>query len=584
MGKGRRKRGTAGRSDRTASAASSTGRVGPAPSSGSSPTTDAWRALLSTSRLSLIAALLALNAATFSAVRSYPFADLDDPQYVSENPHVAQGLTLESVTWAFTEVHASYWIPVNWLSHMVDVELYGLHAGGHHLTNVLLHSVNAVLLFALLFLATGATGRSALVAALFAVHPLHVESVVWVTERKDVLSTLFWLLTTWAYVRYVARPGPLRYGLVCVALILGLMTKPMLVTVPFALLLVDVWPLRRIRLDAGESKTRGREGLLARLWPLVREKGLLFAIAGVWIVITLATQWEAVPALDTISLPDRLANAVVSYGAYLVKTVWPHGLALFYPYPEGIPAWKVGASALVLLAITTWTVRSAPVRPYALVGWLWFLGILLPVSGIVQAGHQAMADRFTYVPLIGIFVIAAWGGYELLRRAHAKLPAVVGAVVVVSAAIAARNQVAVWETNEGLWRHALESGHASYVAHTNLGIALQEQGDSEAAIPHYRAALEMRPDYSEARNNLAVALANRGEVDEAIRQFREAARFDPDQAAVHRNLGVLLAGRGDTAAAVQHLREALSLDPGFQEARADLNRLIPDSLTRSQNR
>jgi hypothetical protein len=508
-------------------------------------------------------------ALVYFPVRHYGFVDLDDPQYISENPHIAHGLTWPAISWAFTSVYASYWLPVIWLSHMLDVQLYGLNAGGHHVTNVLLHGANTVLLFALLDRLTGATGRSALVAALFAVHPLRVESVVWVTERKDVLSTLFLLLTIWFYASYARSKKMSRYLLALVCFALGLMSKSMLVTIPFALLLLDVWPLRRIEL----SEWRGLSEQRAAILRLVREKLPFFGLAVASAVVTYLTQQRtgAVSSTDRISLAFRVGNALVSYAWYIGKLIWPSNLALFYPYPLAVSPWIAAASALGLLAVSVLLVRRIKENPYLAVGWFWYIGTLVPVIGIIQAGDQARADRFTYVPLIGLFIVIAWGGFELAGRY--RITPILAALGVVALAGVARIQVGYWRTNSVLWEHALNATTESYVAHTNLGLALYGDGKIDDAITHYRAALRLRPDFAEAHNDLGVALANRGETDAAIQSFLNALRAKPGQAASHYNAAVLLAAKGDSAAAGEHLESALRLSPGYEDARRMLNRL-----------
>jgi hypothetical protein len=514
-------------------------------------------------------ALIALIVVVYAPVRHYGFVDLDDPQYVSENPFVANGLTWATVKWAFTSVHASYWIPLIWLSHALDVQLYGLNGGGHHITNVLLHVVDTVLLFALLNRTTGAMGRSAFVAGMFAIHPLHVESVVWVTERKDVLSTLFLLLTIWMYVEYARRPTRGRYVLPLVFFALGLMSKAMLVTLPFMLLLLDVWPLRRISITGWHLSSDQR----AVLYRLAREKIPFLALALLVAVLTYLTQQltGAVASTSQIPVAFRFENAMVSYVAYIVQTFWPSNLALFYPYPLRLSPLVVAASVLGLIAATILVLRGTRRYPYLAVGWLWYLGSLVPVIGFIQAGDQARADRFTYVPLIGLFIVVAWGVYDLVGRWRSL--AVAGGVALLAASVVARIQVGHWRTNTELWEHALRVADESYIAHTNLGLAYYAQGKTDPAITEFRAALRLRPDFAEAYNDLGVALANRGDTDGAIQAFLNALRAKPSQAPSHYNAAVLLAAKGDTAAAVTHLESALRLDPNYADAQNTLARL-----------
>ena len=514
-------------------------------------------------------ALAALVVLVYAPVRHYGFVDLDDPQYVSENPFVANGLTWSAVKWAFTSIHASYWLPLIWMSHMLDVQLYGLNAGGHHVTNVILHVANTILVFALLVRMTGAPGRSAFVAALFAVHPLHVESVVWVTERKDVLSTLFLLLTAWTYVAWVRRPSRGRYLLALLFFVLGLMSKAMLVTLPFMLLLLDIWPLRRLSIASWRISPEQR----ATAVRLVREKLPFFVLGIVAAVLTFVTQQTTGAVAGTARIPIalRIGNAMLSYVTYIVQMVWPARLALFYPYPRHLSLVVVAACVFGLIAVSVLAIRVASRYPYLAVGWLWYLGSLVPVIGFIQAGDQARADRFTYVPLIGVFIMIAWGAYDLVRRPRALAAA--GALAVAAAAVAARVQVGYWRDNTELWEHALRVADESYVAHTNLGLAVYARGKTDSAVTEFRAALRLRPDFAEAYNDLGVALANRGDVDGAIQAFLNALRAKPSQAPSHYNAAVLLAAKGDTTAALSHLELALQLDPNYTDARRELERL-----------
>lgn len=515
--------------------------------------------------------LVALVLLVYAPVRHYGFVDLDDPQYVSENPFVANGVTWSAVKWAFTSIHASYWLPLIWISHMIDVQLYGLNAGGHHVTNVVLHAANTVLLFAILLRTTGAAGRSAFVAALFAIHPLHVESVAWVTERKDVLSTLFLLLTIWTYVEYVRTPTRGRYVLAVVFFVLGLMSKAMLVTLPFMLLLLDAWPLGRFKL--GEWRSSGEQRAIVA--HLIREKipFIVLAIAGA--IVTYLTQQTtgAVASTAAIAVAVRAGNAMVSYMTYIVQMVWPANLALFYPYPRHLSPLLVAGSTAAIALGSVLVFRAARTRPYLAIGWLWYIGSLVPVIGFIQAGDQARADRFTYVPLIGLFVMLAWGSHDLVRRP--RVLAAAGTAVVLACTVAARAQLGYWRTNTELWEHALRVADESYVAHTDLGLAVYARGKTDSAITEFRAALRLRPDFAEAYNDLGVALANRGDRDGAIEAFLNAVRAKPTQAPSHYNVAVLLAAKGDTAAARSHLELALQIDPDYADARNELGKLTP---------
>jgi tetratricopeptide (TPR) repeat protein len=513
----------------------------------------------------LAVALAALTIAVYAPVRHFDFVQLDDPLYVSENPHVQGGLTPAAVAWAFTTGRAANWHPVTWISHMLDVQWFGVNPGRHHLTNLALHLANTLLLFALLARLTGAAWRSAVVAALFAVHPLHVESVAWIAERKDVLSTFFLLAATWAYWRYVraaqaraaaggeADRRTLRpaawYGLLVALFALGLMAKPMLVTLPFVLLLLDVWPLGRLSLEpssppprsGGGKRPRGKgpaptslaPGFLMAVWPLVREKIPLFALAAVSAVVTMAAQQRggAVTGLDADPLGLRIENALVSAALYLRDTVWPAGLSSFYPFPSRVPAAQV-LGALALLAAMSWPAwRARRTRPYLLVGWLWYLGMLVPVSGIVRVGLQARADRYTYVPLVGIFIMASWGVAEAAGRSRRlrAAAAVATAVAVLGFAWAARAQALWWRDNVALFtRAAMVSQHVDeYDAHMSLGAALGGQGRLDEARDHFAAAVRLRPRADAAHLALAIALGRQGRRQEAARELDEALRLNP---------------------------------------------------------
>jgi len=495
-------------------------------------------------------ALAGLTLVVYAPVRHFDFVQVDDPLYVIENPHVRGGLTLDGVGWALTTGRAANWHPVTWLSHMLDVQAFGVDPGWHHLTSLLLHVSNALLLFGLLVSLTGATWRSALVAALFAVHPLHVESVAWVAERKDVLSAFFWLLTTWAYVGFVRARKKTLYGLTLVLYALGLMAKPMLVTLPFVLLLLDVWPLERLRVDrpvpataaSGGHRPKARRvrvrpeamaGSIAAQWTLVREKIPLFVMAAASSIVTVMVQASggAVTALDVDPLGLRIQNALVSTVLYLRDTFWPAGLTMLYPYPTSIPGWQVAGALAVLVSVSWLAWRQRQTRPWLLVGWLWYLGTLVPVSGIVRVGLQARADRYTYLPLVGFFIVVAWGVAALVERTPRLHPAVAVAalVAVLGCARVARAQAYVWEDNVALWTRATMQtmNVGEYDAHMSLGTAVGNQGRLEEAKEHFAAAVRLRPGSDAARLNLGIAFANLGRKADAARELDEALRLNP---------------------------------------------------------
>ena len=525
------------------------------------------------------ALLIALDLVVYAPVWHHDFTDYDDPTYITQNPEVRSGLTWRGVVWAFTTGYAANWHPLTWLSHLLDVELYRLSPGPHHLTSVIVHIANTLLLFGVLRRMTGQVGRSALVAGLFGVHPLHVESVAWAAERKDVLSTLFWLLTLRGYVAYVRHPRVGRYLMVLALFALGLMAKPMLVTLPFVLLLLDVWPLRRLAVGPGSGHRPTSPTFIDRRAALevVREKVPLLVLTVASSVVTFMVQRQggAVLRLEEFPFGQRAANALVSYVAYTGRTVWPTGLAVFYPYPHALPEWQVIGSVLVLLGVTVGVIRLVRPAPYLLVGWFWYLGTLVPVIGLVQVGGQGLADRYTYIPLIGLFIILAWGIPDALARwPHRRiaLPIAAGLAIVACMGLAS-HQVRYWKNSEALWTRAVDVTGDNWIAHGQLGNVLARSGRTEEAMAHYAEALRMSPDYAEAHNNLGVALAAQGRIDEAMREFQEALRTRPDYADAHFNVAAVLARKGQLAEATTHLETAIRLNPGFDKARQVLDAL-----------
>ena len=527
--------------------------------------------------------LIVAVAVVFGRTVQHGFVNYDDAVYVYENPQVASGLTSQSIPWAFRS-YRSNWHPLTWLSHMLDCQLYGLkHPGGHHLTNIALHAVSTVLLFLVLLKMTSQVWPSAFVAALFAIHPLHVESVAWVAERKDVLSGLFFMLTLGAYVGYVRRTFSLfRYLLVVVLFALGLMCKPTLVTLPFVLLLLDYWPLGRFvppaANDAGAGKRRWR---LMTALRLLAEKIPLFLLAAASSVVTYIVQEPARIVMESTPLHVRIANAVVSYVTYLAQFLWPTGLAVFYPYPKDVPSvWKIVGACLVLVGITVAVLVWRQRRPYLLVGWLWYLGMLVPMIGLVQVGNQAMADRYTYLTQIGLYLALAWGAMsvaEMLPARRWKFAAAPLLIAVLGAC--ACQQASYWKDGETLWTHTLECTSENCIAHNDLGNALleREQADAaserkqiDAAIAQYEKALEIEPDFALAHSNLGNALARRGDVDAAIAHLQKALEIDPDLAIAHNNLGNALVHRGDVNTAVVHFERALEIKSDYAEAHNNL--------------
>jgi protein O-mannosyl-transferase len=500
-------------------------------------------------------ALIAVNLIVYSPVWHYGFLTYDDPLYVSDNIEVARGLSWSNVLWAFTTNHAASWHPLTWLSHMLDVQLYGMNAGCHHLTNLLLHIASTLLLFWWFCRTTGTWKPGALVAGLFAVHPLHVESVAWIAERKDVLSTLFFMLALHAYVSYVRRPQFRRYLAVLGLFAFGLMSKSMVVTLPFVLLLLDVWPLSRVRLEPGPLY----------VWrKLILEKIPLVAVAVCSAAITFMVQLKGgtVQQLDSFPLGLRAANALLSYGLYTIKMLWPTNLAAFYPF-EPLSGWWVAGSVLGLLAISVCAVLLARRHPEFLIGWLWYLTTLVPVIGLIQVGGKSRADRFTYVPLTGIFIILAWGIPRLVSRWRYRdlvLQTATG-ILFCLLIITARNQVYFWGSDLSLWEHTTPIANSSYFAHHNLGIALINEGDIKGGISEYAEALRIDPTSAETHNALGDVLSKAGRLDEALKECKEAVRYKPGFAEAHSNLGTILARQGKLDAAIPELREASRLEP-----------------------
>jgi len=514
------------------------------------------RHLVAVAALLLIASTLLVYAPS----KDHQFINFDDNTYVTGNNWVKRGLTWESVGWAMTTMEEANWHPLTWLSHMLDVQLFGLNPAGHHLTNLLLHMANVLLLFGVLQQMTGAVWRSALVAALFALHPLNVESVAWVAERKNVLSTLFWLLTMAAYVRYVRKPNWGRYLGMMGILVLGLMAKPMLVTLPCVLLLLDYWPLGRLGKDSKE--------FWERLPRLAAEKLPLFIPVAAISVVTIEAQSQAgaLSSWEWLSPGVRVANAVTAYGVYLKKMLWPMDLAVFYPHPgNSLAVWPVVLAALLLVILSLGVWWQGRRSRYLVVGWLWYLGTLFPVSGLLQVGGQAMADRYTYVPLMGLFIILVWGIVELAQTLH--LPKAwlmsAGLCVVIVLIGAVRLQLGHWRNSFTLFQHALESTTDNHMAHSNLGIAFLQKGDLDGAIDHFFKALEIKPTHAGVHTNLSIALRRKGMLDEALEHSIRSVQSNPDLAEAHNNLGISLFQKGSVEEALQEFRKALELKPDY---------------------
>jgi len=513
----------------------------------------------------LVCVVLGLaTLALFFPASHYQFNNYDDTQYVLGNSHVQSGLTPGNILWALTSGYAANWHPLTWISHMLDCQLYGLWAGGHHLTNVLFHTANSILLYGLWRRMTGAVWRSAFVAALFAWHPMHVESVAFVAERKDVLSAFFGFFALWAYIDYAREPSRRRLATVCVVYALGLMSKPMLVTLPLLMLLLDYWPLRR-----------------AAPWSrLFLEKVPLFILSGASSLVTLWAQRSggAMGTLQVFPLGTRLANAVHSYAAYMGKLLWPARLAVLYPYSWTIPTWEIAASIVVVAGLSAGALILGRGRPWLPMGWLWFLVSLCPVIGIVQVGGAAMADRYSYIPSVGLFVIVAWEASTLVAaRAWGKPALAAVATVILLACLGQTSrQLTCWHDSLTLFQHTLEVTPNNAVAHSNLATALQGDGKIEEAKKHLEMALELSPGYASADDNLGLILYNEGDLKDAEAHFRATVKEDPTHDRAWANLGVLLLNSGRGAEAIDPLRHAVKLAPDNAYAQLGLARALDD--------
>lgn len=537
--------------------------------------------------------LMALTLFAYWPVVNHDFINYDDPLYLTDNIQIRQGLTPEGLVWAFTTSTAANWHPVTWLSHMLDVDLFGMNPAWHHLMNVLFHILTAVLIFLIFNQMTGEPWPSVVLAALFALHPLNVESVAWAAERKNVLSTLLGLLVIWRYTLYVRQTSRRAFIPVLVYYALGLMAKPMLVTLPMVLLLLDYWPLRRF--DLG-------------LRHLIIEKIPFFVLAAISSGITVFVQQSGQAVMPMTSLPVsiRLTHSLIAYVAYLRKMIWPIDLAVFYPHPLMSPVWKIIACGLFLCAVSIVAWRLRQRSPYFIVGWLWYLGTLVPVIGIVQVGRQGMADRYAYLPLIGIFILLSWGirqWAESYRNLRPVIWAPIVFMVVMNIGLS-RNQVGYWANSVTLYEHALSVTQENALAHNNLGMALTDRGYIHRAISHYREAIRLRPDDDQAvnnlasavmkagktdaaialyqqalrihpksamaHNNLAAALEEKGRVNEARMHYNMAIRMDPENAKAHYNFGSLLARKGQSQTAIEHFKKAVAINPFFADAHNNL--------------
>ncbi len=515
------------------------------------------------------AGLVVVTLLVYCRCLDHPFIGFDDEYYVTENLHVQQGLTAEDVRWAFTTFACANWHPLTWLSLQLDATVYApQNAGGFHLTNVLLHAVSTVLLFLILRGMTGLVWRSAMVAALFALHPLNVEPVAWVAERKGVLSTLFWMLTLAAYRGYVQRASIGRYFLVGLSLVLGLMAKPVLVTLPLVLVLLDYWPLGRLRHRS--------------LRQLLLEKTPLFLLCLAWCVIAFMAQQRggALPSLEAIPLPVRIGNGLLAYAGYLGQLFWPFHLAVFYPHPgSSLSGLQASAAGALLLCITTLVLGPGRRWPYLAVGWLWYLGTLVPVIGLVQVSTHAGADRYTYVPLVGLFLLLTWGASDLASawRLPRVLLAATSTAALIGCAVLTWVQLGYWRNDLTLWEHAIAVTGESALAHLNLGVYYCGQGDLIAARKEFEAATAVDPTLAQAHFNLGKVLQDLGQPAEALQEYRKSGALNPTAPPVHYNMGLVLRELGQNEKAIQEYEEAVRLRPDWAEAQINLGLALLDS-------
>ncbi|TRZ77931.1 MAG: tetratricopeptide repeat protein [Deltaproteobacteria bacterium] len=554
------------------------------------------------SDVSVCILLTAINLIIFGNVLYFDFV-FDDTYYLTGDAHIKDGLSTKNILWAFTAIDGGFYFPITWLSLLLDYELYGYFPGGYHWTNLLIHISSTLILFFTLKHATGTILRSGLVSALFAVHPLHIESVAWIAERKDVLSAFFWMLTMETYVSYTKKPFLKRYLLVVLCFTLGLMSKAMLVTLPFVMLLLDYWPLKRVSFFSERD--------FGQKFHLIWEKMPLIILSMIFCVITIYAQQKAgaMMTLENIPMDIRAINATVSYFEYMKKMFWPIELAVFYPYIHQHGLYRVALAGFVLLGICTFVAMQWRKRPYLAVGWLWYLGTLIPVIGIVQVGGQSMADRYTYIPLIGLFIMIIWGGADFFKAGSGAKPfpiglrqgiVMAGVVIIIALMFCSWFQVQYWKDSYALFTRALNVTKDNYLAHGNLGVAFKDSGDFKNAlfhfqeavrikpnytigydnlgcvyilmgrpaesIPYLRKALEISPGYRRAKINLACALVLDKQYGESIALYEKLVMLEPDDPELYNSFGVALAGQGRVEEAMRCFEWALKKDPNYIQA------------------
>ena len=508
----------------------------------------------------LIFFILIAVTSVFWQVCEYDFVDFDDREYVSDNKWVQKGITRDGLEWCFAAAHSANWHPLTWVSHMVDVQFFGMDAGMHHLSNLIYHLINAFLVYLCLTRMTDETWKCAFVATIFALHPMNVETVSWISQRKTLLGTCFWLIVVWSYIKYVKEQYRVAYWLSLLFYAMGLLSKPILVTLPFSLLLLDHWPLSRT----------SKKGLIS----LIVEKLPFFLLSAISSVITFLVQRSAgaVADLNIYSLPVRFQNAIVSYLRYIEKMLWPENLSAFYPYPIRMPLWQIWAAGIGLFAIFFIAISEWKRRPWIIVGWLWFLGNLFPVIGLVQVGSQSMADRYFYVPGIGLFILLTWtfAGQVVLKKNKGTLVAIAAFLVLSGAMAISWKQAHYWENSIMMYQRIIAVSPHSDMGHFGLGVVLADQGKTEEAITHYRKAHRSNPNNFETQINLGTALMERGEIDEALLYFKQLLQKHPNDAKLHNNIGIAFSKSGKIQKAVSHFKYALKIEPEMPEAHNNL--------------
>ena len=529
-------------------------------------------------RFEFVISLLLILAiiVVYYQTKNFDFVLLDDDVYITNNPFVAGGWRSENIKWAFLNSHGGFWIPLTWLTYMVDSQLHGLDAGYYHITNLIFHIINTLLLFTIFRQMTGDIWQSGFIAALFALHPVHVESVAWVSERKDLLFGFFWLLTMWSYHHYVKQPAVWRYSLVILFFVAGLMSKPMIVTLPFVLLLCDYWPLKRFQFKKYQLPDVAYPKI--SIVKMVLEKVPLIILSIGASVLTFMQQQAhgAVSSIENSPINQRLANALISYVKYLAKMLWPHDLTAMYPYPPAIPFWQIAGACLLLAFISLLTMKHFAKHPYLAIGWLWFLGTFIPVIGIIKIGSHAMADRYTYITFIGLYVMIAWGVPGMLNQFRYKKIVLASAAValIVVLMITAKSQTSYWANSIRLFNHSIEVSQNNFLAHRNLGLALSYRGQLDEAVEHFKQALSINPKSAKCYNDIGTYLMLKGKYDDSIGYFKKALSFQPNFPKAHNNLGLVLMAKQKYAEAASHFQEALRANPDFKPARKNLQKAI----------